>query len=387
MVDPNYVPINIYSAELKFSPSTLSFLEDNQHDTKEEAIILAELEHRKDACSNPPKEMVSGTPSDNDSNSSPAVISSAEYHKDTSPEADHEESAPETREQLSLRNSPVSGMRDDTDNGSRSRDLEISTFPTPSSGTVDQIGFQSGACINPLGDYISEELIHIPLTHTDSSLATGNTSDSDTPIPVSFDNTVPYQMEYTASPSTTLDDFITDSNILSSSSSEQSQEETGPMATVPTLPASTHTYTLGHVGLSQILAEDTRAQTLHDDSSTCLPDSPDIVIGDCIANGTSIRQFHPELGSPPPHNGISSSSCQFQLRYSSAGTRVHSTGSSTQMASFEEDADYNMLSSYYDCTDAHDSNPACLPRYFVSSGDRSMDGYVLEVLQDIHSSS
>ena len=231
MVDPNYVPINIFSKELKVSPSTDSLLDENQHDTEEEVIILAELEHRTNSCSNSPKEAESATPSDNGLNSSPAVSSSAEHHKDTSSEAEHEKSMPETRDQLSLQNSPVSGMRDVADNGSRPRELEMSTSP-----------MQSGACINPLGDCISEEGMHTAmLTHTECSLATSHISNNDTPTHVSVDNTVPYQMEHTASPSTTSDDFTTEGNILSSCSSEQSPitpAETSFMATIPTMPAS-----------------------------------------------------------------------------------------------------------------------------------------------------
>ena len=79
------------------------------------------------------------------------------------------------------------------------------------------------------------------LTHTDSSLATSHISNSNTPTHVSEDNTVPYQTEHTASPSTTSDYFITEGNILSSCSSEQSPitpEETSFMAMIPTMPAS-----------------------------------------------------------------------------------------------------------------------------------------------------
>ena len=162
---------------------------------------------------------------------------------------------------------------------------------------------------------------------------------------------------------------------------------------VPTMPASNHSHTSASEGVSQMLAEDNTlhiAQMLHDNSSACLPDLPDIVMGDYVANGQS-HLSHPVQGLSPPHIGISSSSCQSQLRYSSSSTHVHSTGSSTQTASLEEDTDYNMLSSYHDCTDAHEPStvalPTCLSHYFASSGDSSMDGYVLEVLQDTHSSS
>ena len=293
------MPINVFSKQLRSLPSIESMSGDYQHGTMGE---MAETEHSANTLSKPPKKALSTTPSKNDSDSSPAVTVSAEHHLDISLEAEHEESAPKTQDQLSLQNTLVNGIRDDIENGRSSSELGMSMPPITTTDAVDQSSIQNGACINLRGNYISEDLVHnLMLAHTDSSPATGNISDNSTSTHASMENAMPYEREHIASPLTPLDDSVTESNILSSCSTKQSVTTPGngsPPANVSTMPSSNSPCTLTSVGVSQTLAEDNilaMTETVHGDTFACLPDSPAV------------------LSSPPTHTEISSLSGYIHL--------------------------------------------------------------------------
>ena len=182
------MPINVFSKQLRSLPSIESMSGDYQHGTIGE---VAETEHSANVLSTAPKKVVSTTPSKKDSDSSPAVTVSAEHYLDISLEAECEESAPKTQDQLSLQNTLVNGIRDDIENGRSSSELGTSMPPITTTDAVDQSSIQNGACINLL-DYMSEDLVHnAMLAHTDSSPVTGNISDNSTSTHASMENTSP----------------------------------------------------------------------------------------------------------------------------------------------------------------------------------------------------
>lgn len=276
VIDPKYAPIDIFVKQLQCSPSANSILDDYQDGTVGETVIFAEPEHGMNMFSTQLREVESTKPSDNHSDSSSPATSSTEHHKNTSLEAEHEESAPGTQDQLLVHNTTVSSIRDDNDIGRSSSEFETSSFSVISTDTVHQGNFQNEKCTTLRDDYISEELAHTPwLTRTDAP-TTGYISDSNTPAHASVENTMPYLREYVASPSTTIGDYVTESNLFSSSNAKLS-EETSPMANTSFVPASNSSYIMSvSVEDSQILAKDDLAtnETLFDESSTYLPTSP-----------------------------------------------------------------------------------------------------------------